>query len=63
MKKFLTIAALGILATAAQTTQAVSWEVLCVKQGPARGFDARSLKTGNVAKPTRVLLQPYLNRG
>ncbi len=55
MKKLLTLAALGASIAAAQTAQALSWEVVCVKQGPARGFDARSLKPGNVARPTRVL--------
>ena len=55
MKKLLTIAALGASIAAAQTAQAFSWEVVCVKQGPARGFDARSLKPGKTAKPLRVL--------
>lgn len=63
MKKILAFAALGVLATAAQTTQAVSWEVKCVKQGPARGFDSRSLKPGNVARPTRVLAPGAGNPG
>ena len=45
MKKLLTAAAIGILASAAQT-QAMTWEVMCVKQGPARGTGA----------PLRVLL-------
>lgn len=55
MKKLLTIAALGAIIVAAQTAQAFSWEVVCVKQGPARGFDARSLKPGNTARPLRML--------
>ena len=56
MKKILTLAALGASIAVAQTTaQSFSWTVECVKQGPARGFDARSLKPGNVARPTRVL--------
>lgn len=55
MKKILTIAALAALATAAQTAQAVSWEVLCVKQGPARGYVAGHLKPGAVANAPRVL--------
>lgn len=45
MKKVLISAAIGILASAAQT-QAMTWEVMCVKQGPARGSVA----------PLRVLL-------
>lgn len=32
-----------------------TWEVLCVKQGPARGFDARSLRPGRLALPLRSL--------
>ena len=56
MKKFLTIAALGALATVAQTAQAQSWSVVSINQGPARGFDARSLKPGNTARPLRTLV-------
>jgi len=64
MKKLLAIAALGAIATAAQTAQATSWEVLCVKQGPARGYDARSLKPGCVSGlPTRVLAPGAGNPG
>jgi hypothetical protein len=55
MKKFLTIAAFGVLATAAQSAQALGWEVKCVKQGPARGYVAGNLKPGGVAKPLRWL--------
>ena len=55
MKKIFAIAALGALSLTAETARAFSWTVECVKQGPARGFDARSLKPGNVARPTRVL--------
>lgn len=32
-----------------------TWEVVCIKQGPARGFDSRSLKPGNSSKPLRAL--------
>ena len=42
--------------TTLQSSQAMTWEVMCVKQGPARGFVASSLRPGRVAKPTRVLL-------
>lgn len=38
-----------------QFSQALSWEVMCVKQGPARGYVAGSLKAGHTAKPLRVL--------
>jgi len=55
MKKLLTIAALGIIATAANTAQALTWEVKCIKQGPARGYVAGHLKPGGVAKSPRVL--------
>lgn len=33
-----------------------TWEVLCIKQGPARGYTAGSLKPGGVAKPVRELI-------
>jgi hypothetical protein len=38
-----------------QFAQALSWEVVCVKQGPARGYDVRSLKPGWIAKPIQTL--------
>ena len=38
-----------------QFSQALSWEVMCVKQGPARGYVAGNLKAGHTAKPHRVL--------
>jgi hypothetical protein len=60
MKRFLTIAATCILASAAQ---AISWEVLCVKQGPVRGYDARSLKPGNASLPIRPLAPGAGNPG
>ncbi len=32
-----------------------TWEVVCVKQGPARGYVASSVRPGWVAKPKRVM--------
>jgi len=63
MKKLLSLAVMMGITAAAQTTQAISWTVECVKQGPARGFDARSLKPGNIAKPNRILLPGGGNPG
>ena len=37
-------------------TNAGTWEVLCIKQGPARGYVAGNLKPGGVAKPLRELI-------
>jgi hypothetical protein len=54
MKKILTIAAIGAISSVAQA-QELTWDVLCIKQGPARGFDARSLKPGNTARSLRAL--------
>jgi len=34
----------------------MSWEVVCIKQGPARGYVAGHLKPGGVAKTPRVLI-------
>jgi hypothetical protein len=35
--------------------QAVDWAVVCVKQGPARGYVAGNLRPGHIAKPLRML--------
>ena len=48
--------AVSAMFTTLQSSQAMTWEVMCVKQGPARGFVAGSLRPGRVAKPTRVML-------
>jgi hypothetical protein len=53
MKKILSILAVVFLST--QFAQALTWEVMCVKQGPARGYDSRSLRPGRTPKPIRVL--------
>jgi len=37
-----------------------TWEAACVKQGPARGYVAGSLKPGGVAKPVRQLTSAIL---
>ena len=50
----LTVVVVSLLSTQ-QSAQALSWEVVCVKQGPARGHVAGFLRPGRVAKPTRVL--------
>jgi hypothetical protein len=63
MKKLITTAAIGVLSIAAQSAQATTWEVLCVKQGPARGFDSRSVRPGKSAMPTRALLPGAGNPG
>ena len=47
MKKLLKMAAIGTIALAAQTTQAMTWEVLCVKQGPVRGCLSKPLRELN----------------
>ena len=44
MKKLLKIAAISTIALAAQTAQAMTWEVMCVKQGPARGCLSKPLR-------------------
>ena len=53
MKKLLFV--LTVLFMSYQSAQALTWEVMCVKQGPSRGYDARSLRPGWSAKPHRVL--------
>jgi hypothetical protein len=63
MKKLLSMAALVGITAAAQNVQALSWTVECVKQGPARGYDARSLKPGNSARPNRLLAPGAGNPG
>ena len=57
MKKlFVSLAlVLGGIFSAAESAQALSWEVMCVKQGPARGFVASSLRPGRLAKAPRVM--------
>jgi len=48
-------AVVGGIFTTLQNSQAMTWEVMCVKQGPARGHVASSLRSGNTAKSSRVL--------
>jgi len=56
MKKLLAIAAMSALASlGAFQTQAGTWDVLCVNQGPRRGFVPGFLKVGGVATLTRSL--------
>jgi hypothetical protein len=45
-----------MVGTIISTSFAASWEVICIKQGPARGYVAGSLKPGLVAKPVRELI-------
>lgn len=44
MKKLLKMAAIGTIALAAPTAQAMTWEVLCVKQGPVRQCPSKPLR-------------------
>lgn len=44
------------MAVFGQAVQAQTWEVVSIKQGPARGYVAGNLKPGGVAKPLRELI-------